>query len=227
MDVDAVKGSGGSIVAVLGFDERHVVRSILRLGFRNASSIHLILPDREEIDKRSAEAIERIRGLADAAGVGGVKVHRVNFESFDEAVLQIADILASVILGGSEAILSLGGGMRALVIEAYAASLSLPEELRKYLKIVIDFETGEGYAEIEPRIPSYRTLSEEEVLILREAERGEATPTKISEKLHIPKSSAWKKLAQMVEEGLLVKEVKGSYKPTRKATLLLSFMEKK
>ena len=217
----------GSIVAVLGFDERHVVKSILRLGFRNVNSIHLILPDGKGMDKRAVEAIERIRRLADAAGVSRVEAHKVNYEDFDEAVLQIADILASVTLGGSDTVLSLGGGMRALVIEAYTAVLSMPEELRKYIRIVIDFETGEGCVEVKPHVPKYRILSKDEILILREAEKGEATPTKISEKLGIPKSSAWKKLAQMVEEGLLMKEMRGSYRQTKKAMLLLSFMEKR
>jgi len=216
----------GSIVAVLGFDERHVVRSILRLGFRNVDSIQLIVPDKQEMDRRTAEAINRIRKLANAAAVSRVETHKVDYEDFDKAVLQIADILASVTLGGSNTVLSLGGGMRVLVIEAYTAVLSMPEELRKYVKIVIDFETGEGYVEVKPHIPSYRLLSKDEILILKEAEKGEATPTKISKKLGIPKSSAWKKLAQMVKEGLLTKEARGSYKQTKKAMLLLFFMEK-
>lgn len=216
----------GSIVAVLGFDERHVVRSILRLGFRNVDSIQLIVPDKQEMDRRTVEAINRIRKLANAAAVSRVETHKVDYEDFDKAVLQIADILASVTLGGSNTVLSLGGGMRVLVIEAYTAVLSMPEELRKYVKIVIDFETGEGYVEVKPHIPSYRLLSKDEILILKEAEKGEATPTKISKKLGIPKSSAWKKLAQMVKEGLLTKEARGSYRQTKKAMLLLSFMEK-
>jgi len=216
----------GSIVAVLGFDERHVVRSILRLGFRNVDSIQLIVPDKQEMDRRTVEAINRIRKLANAAAVSRVETHKVDYEDFDKAVLQIADILASVTLGGSNTVLSLGGGMRVLVIEAYTAVLSMPEELRKYVKIVIDFETGEGYVEVKPHIPSYRLLSKDEILILKEAEKGEATPTKISKKLGIPKSSAWKKLAQMVKEGLLTKEARGSYKQTKKAMLLLFFMEK-
>lgn len=203
-----------------------MVKSILRLGFRNVDSIYLILPAMEQTDKRVVEAVDRIRKLADAAGVSKIEVRRVNYKDFDEAVLQIADVLASVTLGGSETTLSIGGGMRALVVEAYTAALSMPEELRKYVKIVVDFETGEGYVEVKPHIPSYRTLSDEEILILKEAIRGEATPTKISEKLRIPKSSAWKKLAQMVREGLLVKEARGSYRQTKKAMLLLSFMEK-
>jgi len=216
----------GSIVAVLGFDERHVVRSILRLGFRNVDSIQLIVPDKQEMDRRTVEAINRIRKLANAAAVSRVETHKVDYEDFDKAVLQIADILASVTLGGSNTVLSLGGGMRVLVIEAYTAVLSMPEELRKYVKIVIDFETGEGYVEVKPHIPSYRLLSKDEILILKEAEKGEATPTKISKKLGIPKSSAWKKLAQMVKEGLLTKEARGSYRQTKKAMLLLFFMEK-
>jgi len=216
----------GSIVAVLGFDERHVVRSILRLGFRNVDSIQLIVPDKQEMDRRTVEAINRIRKLANAAAVSRGETHKVDYEDFDKAVLQIADILASVTLGGSNTVLSLGGGMRVLVIEAYTAVLSMPEELRKYVKIVIDFETGERYVEVKPHIPSYRLLSKDEILILKEAEKGEATPTKISKKLGIPKSSAWKKLAQMVKEGLLTKEARGSYKQTKKAMLLLFFMEK-
>ena len=216
----------GSIVAVLGFDERHVVRSILRLGFRNVDSIQLIVPDKQEMDRRTVEAINRIRKLANAAAVSRVETHKVDYEDFDKAVLQIADILASVTLGGSNTVLSLGGGMRVLVIEAYTAVLSMPEELRKYVKIVIDFETGEGYVEVKPHIPSYRLLSKDEILILKEAEKGEATPTEISKKLGIPKSSAWKKLAQMVKEGLLTKEARGSYRQTKKAMLLLFFMEK-
>jgi len=58
-------------------------------------------------------------------------------------------------------------------------------------------------------------------------EKEKATPTKISEKLGIPQLSAWEKLAQMVREGLLVKEVRSSYRQTKKAMLILSFMERR
>lgn len=216
----------GSIVAVLGFDERHVIKSILRLGFRNIDSVHLIIPKRKEEDRRAVEALQRIRGLAETAGVSKIEEHRVNYTDFDESVLQIADVLASAASGGSEMVLSLGGGMRALVVEAYTAALSLPDGLRRSIKVAMDFETGEGFVEVEPHIPAYRTLSREEALILEEAERGEATPTKISKRLGIPKSTAWKRLSRMADEGLLVKEARGVYRPTKRAMMLLSFTKK-
>ena len=215
----------GSIVAVLGFDERHVIKSILRLGFRNVDSVHLILPKKNE-DRRAEEAVRRIKGLAEAAGVKNVKEYGIDYNDFDSAVLQIADLLASVTSGGYDTILSLGGGMRILVVEAYMAALSLPRKLRKYIKVAIDFETGEGFVEIEPHTVSYRYLSDDEIEILEEAEEGRATPARISKKLGIPKSTAWKRLSQMVEEGLLKKEKRGLYKQTKKAMLLLSFTKK-
>lgn len=206
---------------MLGFDERHVIKSILRLGFRNVDSIHLIVPA-GIVDKRTREAIKRIESLADAAGVARVVVHEINHTDFDEAALRVASILSAASEGGSETILSLGGGLRALVLEAYAAALSLPDEVRRHVKVVVDLETGEGYVEPSTAPPKYRPLSDTELRILSKAsEAGAVRPTEASKALRIPKSTAWKLLNNLVKEGLLEKKDRGSYSLTNWGQKLL------
>ncbi|MCX8170336.1 MAG: CRISPR-associated CARF protein Csa3 [Candidatus Methanomethyliaceae archaeon] len=194
------------LIAVLGFDERHVIKSLLRLGFKNVKKVYLIVPS-ARTTKQSEDAVKRIREVAELAGVSVVEVFDVDPLNFEESVNRIRRLLMSLCAGGEEITISLGGGMRALVIEALIAALLIPRELSSGVKVVSDLETGEGFVEI--RIADLLMISElkfDELLILSYLlKKNVVGPTEINRDLNIPKTTAWKILSKLSNKGLLIK----------------------
>jgi len=211
------------LIAVLGFDERHVVKSLLRLGFKNVKEVYLLVPS-GRATKQSEDAIKRIREIAGLAGVSAVEVFEVDPLKFEESTTRIRKLLMSLCAGGEEITISLGGGMRALIIEALIASLLIPRELSNSIKIVSDLETDEGF--IEMRASDLLMISElnvDELLILSYLLKKNAVgPTEISRDLNIPKTTAWKILNKLNKRGLLTRlgrEYKLSYAGNRIASI--------
>jgi len=210
------------LVAVLGFDERHVIKSILRIGFKNVIGLYLIVPSGRVV-KQTEEAIRRIREIAGMAGVASVEVFEVDPLRFEEAVARLRSLLMKLCAGGVEVIVSLGGGMRALVVESLTASILLPRDMWRFLRIVSDLETGEGYVEfvLEDVMLINELRYEELMLINYVSERGSAGPTDISRDLSIPKTTAWKALNKLLGKGLL-KKVGREYRLTDEGVRLSS-----
>ena len=207
-----------SIVAVMGYDWRHVVRSILRIGFGGCSSIHLLLPPWE--DERSTEGVGKVREIALAAGMSEdrIRVHRVNILDFRDAVLRIARLYMRI-LAEDDILLSLGGGMRALVAEALAAAIMMSEKSwRERIRVVIDLEgreesvaiTVEDIASIRLYPPTARELEAVKLAV----ERGVVTPKTLAETIRIPLSTAHATLKSAENKGLLEKVGWGKYRPT-------------
>lgn len=208
------------IVAVMGFDERHVLKSLLRLGFRNVNEVHLITPAGRK-DPRAEDAISRIRHVAEAAGVQQLKIHDIEYTDYRRAVFKIASILRSLSIK-DDVLISLGGGMRVLVIETLIASLSLPEELKRTIKVTVDSEAGPEYIEFKPEIPKIPALTEEKLAILKETRmKGKITVKEVSTILSIPVSTAWKILNELLKAGCMAKEKRGIYKLTQECEPLL------
>jgi len=195
------------LVAVLGFDERHVIKSILRIGFKNVIGIYLIVP-RGRVTKQTEDAIKRIKEIARMAGVNQVEIYEIDPLHFEESVAKLRSLLMRLCAGGEEVTVSLGGGIRAMVIEAIVAATLLPQNMRRYVRIVSDLETGEGYIEVVlADILLITELRYEELLIINYLkERGKAGPTDISRDLSIPKTTAWKLLNKLANKGVIEKE---------------------
>lgn len=194
------------LIAALGFDERHVIKSLLRLGFKNVRGVYLIVPS-SRTTKQSEDAIKRIREVAELAGVSVVEVFDVDPLEFEESVTKIRKLLMNLCAGGDEITISLGGGMRALVIETLIAALLVPRELSRGIKIVSDLETGEGFIEVQASdLMMISGLKADELLILSYILKKKVIgPTEISRDLNIPKTTAWKILNKLSSKGLLIK----------------------
>ena len=213
------------LVAVLGFDERHVIKSILRVGFKNVIGIYLIVP-MGRITKQTEDAIKRIKEIAGMAGVNQVEVYEIDPLHFEESVAKLRSLLMKLCAGGEEVIVSLGGGIRAMVIESIIAATLLPQNMRKYVKIVSDLETGEGYIELVlADILLINELRYEELLLIKYLkERGRVGPTDINRNLSIPKTTAWKLLNKLASRGVIEKEGR-EYKLTENGARLSKIAE--
>lgn len=207
-----------AVIAVMGFDWRHVIRSILRIGFMEVTSVHLIMPPWS--DERAEAGVAEVRKLAKAAGLseGSVLVHRVDPRGFIQAVATITDIIASALAAEERALISLGGGMRALVVETFLAALSVYSSTGRAVEFVVDLEGREESV----------VFSAEDALLFRRGgpgrrdkailemarERGTISPKDLSEAMGIPRSTAHAILASLERRGFLRKVRRGKYSLT-------------
>ncbi len=207
-----------SIVAAMGFDWRHVVRSILRIGFKECTSIHLLLPPWS--DERAEAGIKEVEKIALAAGLSKEKIHthRLDVRNYQETIMQLAKMYVDLMSEGG-VLLSLGGGMRILVVEALAAALMLGEkDWRKHVRIVVDLEgreesvefSAEDLASLSLKPPNARELEAIKIAL----DSGTVTPKKLSEILEIPRSTAHAILGEALRKGYLEKIGWGKYRAT-------------
>ncbi|MEM1983567.1 MAG: CRISPR-associated CARF protein Csa3 [Sulfolobales archaeon] len=195
------------LIAVLGFDERHVIKSLLRLGFKNVNSVYLVVPS-GRITRQTDDAVKRIKEVAGLAGVNRVELVEVEPVEFGSAVSKLRRLLMSLSVGEGFITVSLGGGMRAMVIEMLVATLLLPSDIGSRVNLVCDLETGEGFIELSVfDIISFTQLSYDELKVLSYfIMKGSVGPTQISKEFNIPKTTAWKLLKRLYEKGYLLKD---------------------
>ncbi len=212
-----------TLIATLGFDERHVIRSLLSMGMEGVRWIVLLLPD-WPMDERSLQAVKEIKRIAGLAGLRmeDVVVKHVKVEDFWSAVSTIITVFTEWYTRGSEKfILSLGGGLRALVLEAYTATLFLPKDIARRTVIRIDMEAKPASITIErSNIPLCLQPTEQEIRVLRKLLENPATLTNLSRELGIPKTTTWKILNRLQENNLVAKE-ENTYKITELGKTLL------
>ncbi|MCS7109121.1 MAG: hypothetical protein RMH77_07165 [Sulfolobales archaeon] len=194
------------LIAVLGFDERHVIKSLLRLGFKNVNKIYLVIPSGRKT-KQTDEAISRIREVSGLAGVTQVELFEVDPMDFGSTVSKLRRLLMDLSVGGEAITVSLGGGLRAMVIEVLIASLLVPPEVGGKINLVCDLETGEGFIEFSVlNILSISRLSYDELKVLSYLiEKDFVGPTIVSKDLDIPKTTAWKLLRKLYDKGYLIR----------------------
>jgi len=224
-----VRGSVVCIVATLGFDEKHVVRSLIRIGFRDVDAIKLLVPRREHrdefLEKKVGEAFSKIKSLAEMAEVKDVTLVEVPIKNFVDGVATIRGVLRKCLRSSRSVVLSLGGGMRALVVESLIAALSLPERERRNVKIFVELESGEGFVEFDAAVPLSVSLSSIEADVLRFlASCGNASLGDIATKLGLPRSTAWKALDKLASLGL-VERSEGLYVVTEYGKLIAKIIE--
>lgn len=208
------------LVATIGFDERPVIRAILRHGL-NFREILLLKP-REPSDPRSNRVIENIRSLLEKTDANvKLSVVEVDVKDFYHGVGEVKNHLAEKTREyGGEILLLLGGGMRSLITETLVAAIQLSNELLIKGIIEIDLEGEAGYtsARIEDLVPL--TLTPQERRILEEIRKEPKSLSSLKTSLDLPKTTIWKILQRLEEKGLVEKEYRGRttyYKISKRA----------
>ncbi|NPA97430.1 MAG: CRISPR locus-related DNA-binding protein [Crenarchaeota archaeon] len=214
-----------AIVATLGFDERHIVRSILRIGFGGVKRVILLVPT-GGIDERTQRAFDEVKKLASMAGVNDVSLMEVPIESFNDAVADIRRVVYDCVQKYGRAVVSLGGGMRALVVETLIAVFTLPPNEKKKVDIVVDLETGKDGIKFPAWIPLELRLSDVESRVLEYVvEKGSANLGDVATELGVARSTAWKALERLVDAGLLSKR-EYTYEPTEVGRFVYALITK-
>jgi len=196
------------IIAPLGFDIRPVIRAMMDSGFADLKGVYLIVPKGEK-DQRVETALSEVKKVAQLGGLNELKKVEVDYSDFFQAILSIRKLIDSISISGEKIIVSLGGGMRVLVTEVLIACIIANEAQRKMLEVFIYPESGEGtrVSFVVQDVITISNLHEEEFRLLNVIkEMRYGSITSISEKLKIPKSTAWKKINKLVEMGLVREE---------------------
>lgn len=184
-----------SFVATLGFDERAVLRALMRHYSDGVSSIRVLLPEVEVRDERGEVALANLRQfLLRLVGLEP-EVLRVNPMEFLKTTGEIKSVLISAVKNDGEVVLVLGGGMRGLVIEALLAALLLPSEMRTRVQVEVDLEYRDAYLAFSAGDIECVDISREEMAVLKEvmARGNEGVELReVAERMGIPRTSAWK-----------------------------------
>ncbi len=214
-----------AIIATLGFDERHIVRSMLRIGFGGVKRVILLVP-RGGLDERTQRAYEEVKKLATMAEVTDVDMVEVPIESFNDAVADIRRIVYECVSKYGKAVVSLGGGMRALVVETLIAVFTLPPNEKKKVDVIVDLETGKDGIKFPAWIPLELRLSDVESRVLEYVvEKGSANLGDVATELGVARSTAWKALERLVDAGLLSKR-EYTYEPTEVGKFVYALITK-
>jgi len=203
------------IIAPLGFDIRPVIRAMMDSGFADLKGVYLIVPKGEkdqrvetalsEVEK-VAIALNEVEKVAQLGSLNELKKVEVDYNDFFQAILSIRKLIDDISISGEKIIVSLRGGMRVLDIEVLIACLIAADFQRKRLEVFIYPESGEG-TRVSFTVQDVTTISnlygEEFRLLNAIKEMKKGSITSISERLKIPKSTAWKRINKLVEMGLV------------------------
>jgi len=196
------------IIATLGFDERPVVRSLAEAGFRGVDKIVLIRPIDD--DQRAVKAVSEIKKIASMAGLSDEDIisYRVDVHDFWSSTSMIYSLFLENLREESFIVLCLGGGLRALVLEAYTAFILLPHYLRKKIRVRIDLETGRDSIVIggEEFIIDLGRLDKEYMVLKVVKENPGINLSTLSYKIGKPVSTTHRLLKRLVEKGFLEKK---------------------
>lgn len=202
----------GLYAATLGFDTRFQMKSLVHLGRSRIDRVLSILPRKH--DDKSARALEELRRFC--RDVMGIK-------EFDTILVDLdagyASSIAEIYLGlaGVKDIqhlyIDLSGGMRLLVLYTFMASQLYRRSTGVPVTYIVWREDLEGYAEMPGDIMDIPLYSREDpqALILEKLAEKPMTTSELARETGMPKSTIYKYLKEMTEQGLLERQEKGKY----------------
>jgi CRISPR-associated protein Csa3 len=132
-------------IATLGFDEKFIIRSLIRNGLSIGDSIIIFAPKGYLQDDKSAKAAEAIKEIvAKILPNIELRIEEYNLrENLAEEICRVRDIILSYEF--DEIISCLSGGMRALILGVFSTLLTL----NNYRIIIeVEFESLEHYIRI-------------------------------------------------------------------------------
>jgi CRISPR locus-related DNA-binding protein len=193
-----------ALVTTIGFDERFVVRALIRY-LENIDHFIGILST--PIEQRALQAISNIKNFIDKYVVDSGKRLAYEFIEIDitdpyEAIARLKRIFTS----NNEYIVNLSGGMRALTIVTFIAFIIS----RARGEIEIELENLQGRISIDPRIITAGPLSSDEEKIVNTIKKlGRATYKDIMKETGIPRATLFKHLLSLKSRGVIDQQREG------------------
>ncbi len=208
------KVASKALLATLGFDERHVIKSLIDIGMSGVKTIVLLVPD-WGLDDRTVKAIDTIWNIAGLTGIprDNIIVREVTVLDPWKGVRDVMNTLYEIYLTGvDEIIVSLGGGLRALVIETYTATLLVNPEIARKITVRVGVEGKSDYISFRiEEIPICLRISEQEKTVLKTIAEGVNSLSEIARKTGLPRSTTWKTLQKLYEKKIVEKKNRQYY----------------
>ena len=193
-----------ALVTTIGFDERFVVRALIRY-LENIDHFIGILST--PIEQRALQAISNIKNFIDKYVVDSGKRLAYEFIEIDitdpyEAIAKLKRIFTS----NNEYVVNLSGGMRALTIVTFIAFIIS----RARGEIEIELENLQGRISIDPRVVTAGPLSSDEEKIVNTIKKlGRATYRDIMKETGIPRATLFKHLSSLRSRGVIDQQREG------------------
>jgi CRISPR-associated protein Csa3 len=125
-----------AIVASFGFDEKFVVRAILRHGLSTGDMVVLVTG---KLVERVVKAYESVKKLTRQAGAE-VRICELEVHDFPKIVPLLRDYLKELAQSFDTVVLVLSGGMRVIVLALFTAALLLPGNAKSRFRVELETE---------------------------------------------------------------------------------------
>lgn len=196
-----------ALIATLGFDERHVIKSLIDIGMSNVYKIVLLVPN-WGLDERTEKAIKTIRDIAKYAGLSSEKsivIKEINVLDLWSGIKDILKTLHDLYIEGvDEYIISLGGGLRILVVETLLASLIVNKDIADRISIRVSVENRSDSVSFKVNtVPICIEIDSVERKILETLFHGYKSLSQISDETNIPKSTVWKIIQRLKSKNIV------------------------
>ncbi|MEM4889848.1 MAG: CRISPR-associated CARF protein Csa3 [Thermosphaera sp.] len=201
-----------ALIATLGFDERHVIKSLIEIGMSDVHKLVLLVPN-WNLDERTERAIKIIREIAKYAGLSSdetIVIKKINVLDFWSGIRDVLKTLIDLYLEDvDEFIVSLSGGLRILVIETLLATLLIDKKIADRITIRISIENSKQSVSIKVNtIPICIEIDETDRKVLEAIRKGYNNLNQVALETNLPKSTVWKILQRLSSRNVVRKNGK-------------------
>ena len=196
-----------TFVSTLGFTESLVLAPIIKLGLNRDDKLIILIPSGLGGEDRTENTLRKLRDMLNAISGGSFNMQTVSIpvDDFAEAVRMIRRIIIrEAELKNRTVYVNVSGGMRALVIEAYTATLIARTIRRNITFTELELEGSAGSLKIIP-ITFPKQFTETKRRILKELAKEE-TPTgmrELAERTNLSLPTLSRNLREMAKDHLI------------------------
>jgi CRISPR locus-related DNA-binding protein len=183
------------IFATLGFDEKFIIRDILRRGIKEESKL-LIFTSSE--DSRVEKAFMTLKTTFISIPLK-IEKYRINIENPFSAISEIRNIILENIKGHSEIVFNLSGGQRILL--SYIFSIIASEKLN--CEIVMISEDSSFQVSLPSKIFFAKQIDPLSLEIVKMLKEKPLKVGEILEKVGGGRTTVWRKLKLLTKEGII------------------------
>jgi CRISPR-associated protein Csa3 len=187
------------IFATLGFDEKFIIRDILRRGIKEEAKL-LVFTSSE--DTRVEEAFTTLKTTFMSMPLK-IEKYRINIEDSFSAISEIRNIILENIKGQSEIIFNLSGGQRILL--SYILSVIASERIN--CEIVMISEDSSFQVSLPSKIFFAKQIDPISLEIVKMLKEGELKASEILKKLGgekaVGRTTVWRRLKELMKEGIV------------------------
>lgn len=192
------------LVTTIGFDEKFIVRALIRyLGSIDSFIGILSTP----VEQKAMQAVDNIKSIIEKYLMNGGKRLAYEFIEIDVTdPYEAIAMLRRIFTPDNEYIVNLSGGMRALTIATFIAFIIS----RARGEVEIELENLQGKISIDPRIIMAGPLSSDEEKIVNAIKKlGRATYRDIMMETGIPRATLFKHLSSLRNRGVIDQQREG------------------